>query len=356
MYVPKTVHATCYNWLNKRRLIMESLVPKKLLILRILDILTDYSDCEHRLRQKDIINLLRSQYGIDCERKAIARNIEFLQYAGYDIISDSNGAYISTRKFEPGELRLLIDSVVSNKNVCSTYTKDLVERLTVEGGRHFKNHTKHVINLDDWQKVEDKNFFLKIETLCEAIEKRKKIQFHYLTYSIEKKLVKRREDKYLASPYQLFMKNGHYYLACSFNNHNNLAFLRVDKIEGIENSNEPIFPLSEIKGCENGLNLGLLSNRLPYLYYDNPVKVVFQTTQYVSSMIDMVIDWFGKDVRIQKIENNLKFTVYASIESIKFWLLQFGKYVKVLSPQALCDAIKNDIDEMKNLYNSGEIL
>ena len=72
---------------------------------------------------------------------------------------------------------------------------------------------------------------------------------------------------------------------------------------------------------------------------------------YSENKVNDFLDWFGKDVRIQKIENNLKFTVYASIESIKFWLLQFGKYVKVLSPQALCDAIKNDIDEMKNLYN-----
>ncbi len=58
---------------------MESYEPKKLLILRILEILTEYSDCDHKLRQGDIISLLKVLYGIECERKAVARNIEFLQ-------------------------------------------------------------------------------------------------------------------------------------------------------------------------------------------------------------------------------------------------------------------------------------
>lgn len=66
---------------------MENFEPKKLLILRILQILTEFSDCDHKLRQNDIMSLLRIQYGIECERKAVARNIEFLQMAGYDIVA-----------------------------------------------------------------------------------------------------------------------------------------------------------------------------------------------------------------------------------------------------------------------------
>ena len=97
---------------------MESFEPKKLLILRILEILTEYSDSEHKLRQGNIMNLLRLNYGIECERKAVARNVEYLQDAGYDIVSDKSGTYLAERKFEIGELRLLIDSVLANRNVC----------------------------------------------------------------------------------------------------------------------------------------------------------------------------------------------------------------------------------------------
>lgn len=54
---------------------MENFEPKKLLILRILEILTEYSDAEHKLRQNDVISLLRIVYGMECERKAVALSL-----------------------------------------------------------------------------------------------------------------------------------------------------------------------------------------------------------------------------------------------------------------------------------------
>lgn len=152
---------------------MDNYEPKKLLLIRILEILTEYSDCEHKLKQGDIMRLLKIVYGIECERKAVARNIEFLQQAGYDIENDRTGTYLATRKFEVGELRLLIDSVLSNRNVCKIHSKDLIAKLTAEGGKFFKNYAKHVVNLDDWQKANNAEYFYNIELLAEAIENKK---------------------------------------------------------------------------------------------------------------------------------------------------------------------------------------
>ena len=42
---------------------------KKMLNMLILDILKEYSDSEHRLLQQDIIDLLESNYGMNCERE-----------------------------------------------------------------------------------------------------------------------------------------------------------------------------------------------------------------------------------------------------------------------------------------------
>ena len=49
-------------------------------------------------------------------------------------------------------------------------------------------------------------------------------------------------------------------------------------------------------------------------------------------------------------EGNIRFSVYASPRAMRFWVLQFGKYVKVLQPQSFCDIIKADIAEMQKLY------
>ncbi|MDE6557634.1 MAG: WYL domain-containing protein, partial [Clostridia bacterium] len=330
---------------------MESYEPKKLLILRILEILTEYSDCDHKLRQGEIISLLKVLYGIECERKAVARNIEFLQQAGYDIVSDNSGSYLAEKKFEIGELRLLIDSVLSDRNVCKAHTKELIDKLTREGGKYFKSYAKHVVNLDDWQKNENRDYFYNIELLCEAIEKKVKVEFLTNSYGADKQLHSRREDKSVVNPYQLFLKNGHYYLACNYDKYDNLIYCRIDRISGISLTQLPAKPLSDIKGYENGINLGRLNNTLPYLFEDEPTRIEFTSANYVGNMIDNVIDWFGKDIQITELaDGNIKFSLTASPRAMRFWLLQFGKYVKVLSPLSLVDQIKDDINEMQKLY------
>ena len=59
--------------------------PKKLLIMNILDILRKYSDEEHRLSQKDIAEILKTEYDMTADRKAIRRNILNLMDCGYNI-------------------------------------------------------------------------------------------------------------------------------------------------------------------------------------------------------------------------------------------------------------------------------
>lgn len=332
---------------------MDSYEPKKLLILRILEILTEYSDSGHRLRQNDIISLLKVVYGIDCERKAVARNIEFLQRAGYDIVSDGAGCYLAERKFENGELRLLIDSVLANRNICKSHTKELVAKLAAEGGKYFKNYTRHVVNLDDWQKDERRDYFYNIEILCEAMERGVKVKFIYNVFGADKKLHPKREEPSLINPYQLFLKSGHYYLACNYDKYSNLAYCRVDRITDIALTDEAAKPCTEVDGCDNGINLGKISNRLPYLYEDKPERIEFVTANGAENMVNYVLDWFGGDVQITELDDgNCKFSLVASPRAMRFWILQFGRYVKVLSPQSLVDKIKDDIACMGTLYEN----
>mgnify|MGYP000713069462 CR=1 FL=1 len=58
---------------------MEGLEPKKLALIRIWQILKEYSDYDHPLTQDDIAAHLENDYGIIIERKAISRNISLLK-------------------------------------------------------------------------------------------------------------------------------------------------------------------------------------------------------------------------------------------------------------------------------------
>ena len=330
---------------------MENFEPKKLLILRILEILTEYSDAEHKLRQNDVINLLRTVYGIECERKAVARNVAYLVQAGYDIVSDKTGMYLAVKRFEVGELRLLIDSVIANRNINKRHTKELVGKLAAEGGKYFANYAKHVVNLDEWRKNDGYDYFYNIEVLCEAIDAKRQVEFFYDGYGKDLQKHHRSTEKHFASCYQLLLKNGFYYAALCFDGHDNLAFVRVDKLSDLVLTPRVARPLGLVHGCEQGLNVGKLVNILPYLYSDEPQHVEFVTANGVEHMTDYVVDWFGRDVLVTELsDGNLKFSLTASPWAMKFWLLQFGKRVKVLSPQSLVDDVKAEIEQMRQLY------
>ena len=330
----------------------ENFEPKKLLILRILQVLQEFSDCDHKLRQGDIISLLKVQYDIECERKAVARNIEFLQQAGYDIVTGGDGIYLASRKFEPGELRLLIDSVLSNRNVCKAHTKELIKKLTDEGGKYFRNYAKHVTNLDDWQKDDNRDYFYNIEICCEAIDTERQIAFYYNYFDIDKLRRKNKPEKSTVSPYRLFLKNGHYYLACNYNKHDNLVFIRLDRMSEVEILKCAAKPLKQVENCKDGINLGKIDSFYPFMYADTPTGIEFVTANYAAHMIDNVIDTFGRNIDITDMgDGNYKFALTATPRSMRFWLLQYGKYVKILSPQSLVDQIRSDIAEMSKLYN-----
>ena len=64
---------------------MCAMQPKKLLIMNILDILRKYTDENHRLSQKEIIEILDNEYDMQIDRKSVKRNLMNLIEFGYDI-------------------------------------------------------------------------------------------------------------------------------------------------------------------------------------------------------------------------------------------------------------------------------
>ena len=82
---------------------MDNLEPKKLALIRIIQIFQKYSDCDHPLKQEDIIRLLDEDYGIVIERKAVGRNISLLKEADFKIESGRAGSYLDERDFTDAE-------------------------------------------------------------------------------------------------------------------------------------------------------------------------------------------------------------------------------------------------------------
>lgn len=326
------------------------LEPKKTLIIRILQILEDYSDENHPMKQQDIMNKLEADYGIECERKAVGRNISYLQEMGFDIEVSGRGAYLASRKFENSELRLLIDSVLGSRHINSKYSKQLIDKLAQLGGKNFEGHVKHVYSVADWGKTESKELFLNIELIDEAIEKGKKISFDYLKIGLDKE--PHRSSVRKATPYQLVLHNQRYYLVNLDDKYGNISYLRVDKMSKMKVLKEDGIPLREVEGYKNGIDYSRFSTGLPYMFNDEQVTVRLKCKNF---MTDDMCDWFGDGFTITPLDkNHFTATVTASKQAMLYWVLQYNTNVEILAPDDMRDAVKNMLEETLKMYQTNK--
>lgn len=323
-----------------------SMEPKKNIIMRIYQILEKYTDIERHLTQSEIIDILYKDYGIVCERKAVGRNISFLKEMGFDIESDKSGSYLASRKLDNAELRLLIDSVLCSRNINSANSQQLIDKLISLGTYDFKSFVKHVIYVKDLGKSENKQFFLNIELVDEAIEKGKKIAFMYNKVGLDKRL--HPTNRHTASPYQMILHNQRYYLMLFDDLYGKVSYYRLDKITDMEILSDPLLPIKSVPGYERGIDYRKLVYGMPYMFSDAPVPV---TIKCPDMMADALNDWFGDGYRTKRCEDGYFIaTLTVSEQAMLYWALQYNLNVEVLSPESLRDKLRSTLKDALRMY------
>lgn len=325
---------------------MDNLEPKKLALLRILQILEDETDKEHPYTQAQIIKRLAEKYDITVERKAVGRNLSLLKEAGFGIESTKAGSFFDGRTFEQSELRLLVDSILCSRYINKKHSEDLIEKIVALGGKNFKSHVKHIYSVGKWSKSDNIEFFYNIEIADEAIETAKQITFHYNKFDETARLKK--TYRQIVSPYQMILHNQRYYLMAYNEYWKNMAFYRMDKITDVEILDKPQTPIRSVPGYKNGIDYKDLATSRPYLYADKAEKIVVACDK---ALMDDVVDWFGNGVSVRKgNEGQIVVTLYASKDAMLYWALQYGRRAKVLEPADLVQKIKQTLEDVLKSY------
>ena len=325
---------------------MDNLEPKKLALLRILQILEDETDKEHPYTQAQIIKRLSEKYDITVERKAVGRNLSLLKEAGFGIESTKAGSFFDGRTFEQSELRLLVDSILCSRYINKKHSEDLIEKIVALGGKNFKSHVKHIYSVGKWSKSDNIEFFYNIEIADEAIETAKQITFHYNKFDETARLKKTYCQ--IVSPYQMILHNQRYYLMAYNEYWKNMAFYRMDKITDVEILDKPQTPIRSVPGYKNGIDYKDLAISRPYLYADKAEKIVVACDK---ALMDDVVDWFGNGVSVRKgNEGQIVVTLYASKDAMLYWALQYGRRAKVLEPADLVQKIKQTLEDVLKSY------
>ena len=325
---------------------MDNLEPKKLALLRILQILEDETDKEHPYTQAQIIKRLAEKYDITVERKAVGRNLSLLKEAGFGIESTKAGSFFDDRTFEQSELRLLVDSILCSRYINKRHSEDLIEKIVALGGKNFKSHVKHIYSVGKWSKSDNIEFFYNIEIADEAIETAKQITFHYNKFDETARLKK--TYRQIVSPYQMILHNQRYYLMAYNEYWKNMAFYRMDKITDVEILDKPQTPIKSVPGYKNGIDYKDLATSRLYLYADKAEKIVVACDK---ALMDDVVDWFGNGVSVRKgNEGQIVVTLYASKDAMLYWALQYGRRAKVLEPADLVQKIKQTLEDVLKSY------
>ncbi len=342
--------------------------PKKKLIINILDILEKYTDENHTLSQKEIIEILRDEYSMSADRKSVARNINDLIELGYDIgYSETNrecksvdkktgkvtvrqnnirSDYYLIRDFTDSELRLLVDSLIFSKHIPHSHCKELIEKLEKLSSVHFKAKVKHIATFSQ-SKSNNKQLFSTIDILDEAISKKRQVSFNYCEYGTDKKLHKRKREngevrEYIVNPYQMAAKEGKYYLICNYDKYDDISNYRLDRIVDIKILNTPAKPFSKLKDVKDGsLNLSKYMKEHIYMFSSDNARVKFRIEKFILSD---VIDMFTDDVKFSdETQTQVTVSAYVNEMAMHHFAKSYAPFVTVLSPKSLADKIKDDL-------------
>ena len=344
--------------------------PKKLLIINILDILRKYTDENHRLSLKEIVDTLEREYDMKAGRRAVRRNILDLETLGYNIeytetkrmtpdpkTGELEETYILSdfylvRDFTDGELRLLIDSLLFSKHIPYSQCKELVGKLEGLSSKYFLPRVRHIRTMPD-NSPANKQLFYTIEIIDEAIERERQISFTYNEYGTDKKLHPRKNSDgavrtYIVNPYQMAATNGRYYLIGNYDKYDDVANYRLDRITNIKLLGTPSKPKRDIHGLEHGFDLPRHMMEHIYMFSGESASVTFRMKKYI---INDAIDWFGRDiVFFDETDDEVSAKVTVNQNAMRRWAMQYALHMKVLSPQSLADDVKGDLKAATNGY------
>ena len=311
---------------------------KKGSLLCVLEILSEYSDEDNILTCEQIIQYLRLKYHLDLDRRTIYKNIEMLNGYGYDISihrENGKGYYLRDRLFEKSEVFLLCNAIYSSNFIPTNNTRELIDKILSTQSKYLRKEFNNNRYIDNHLKIENKQFFLNIEMINEAIKLKKSIKFNYMKYDKNKEMVKRRNELYEVYPYYMVYMNEKTYMVCKNVNYDNFSHYRLDRIKDIKIT-ERNFQLP--KSIEEPYEYA--KNKI-YMYGGNEIKITLKCDYKI---LDDILDFFGKSISIRNIdENYFETDVESSDQGMIYFALQYLNFIEVISPFELRNRIKEYI-------------
>ena len=312
-------------------------------------LLKDYTDEKHSLTANEIIELLEKD-GVKTERKTLYKDIALLRDYGVDIIQEKRGRnvvyFIGQRDFELPELKLLVDLVQASKFITKKKSQILIKKLESFASRYEASELQRQLYVSGDNKAENEKIYYNVDMIHSAINENKNITYQYFQWTEDKKKELRHNGKiYKVSPWALLWDHEKYYMVGYDEEAKEIRHYRVDKIINLKLGEESRKGITEFKKY----NISSYTKKTFGMFEGEEVLV---TLRVDNSLSGVIIDRFGKDINIEKVNKN-QFDVQVKVaRSDQFygWILSLGNGIEIIKPKKVREEIIELINQRKQIY------
>ena len=307
----------------------EKQYQEKARLLVLLKMFYELTDEEHTLTNTEILEYLKNN-NVSANMRTIRDDILLLNSFGFDIEtikSRPNRYYWGERTFELPELKLLVDAVSSSRFITEKKSKELAKKLYNFTSKHQRRGIKRNITVTKRVKTDNESIYYIIDTVNEAINKKRKIAFKYTEYSVSGEKVFRNDGEvYELSPYTLFWNDDYYYVIGWSDKHDNISVFRADRLCNTEILKE------KAKKQPKDFNLEDYSKRIFEMYDGESVEVRLECKDELAKYI---VDRFGDKLHTKSDGNGFfEVTVGVSLSpNFYAWVFRFGGDIRILAPK-----------------------
>lgn len=322
---------------------------QKLKILYLAKILLENTDADHDITLQEIIDKL-SANNVTAERKSLYDDIAQLDDFGIKIKKTQYGKtfhyQVVNRDFEIAELKLLADSVAAAKFITEKKSNELIKKIEHLASRHDASKLQRQVYVAGRVKSMNNDIMENVDAIHNAISQNLKISFQYFQWNIKKQPELRRGGaRYVISPWGLSWDDENYYLVGYDSDADMIKHYRVDKMLCIKVENTK----REGRYKFQAVDMAAYAKKMFGMFggEEQMVEIIC-----VNDLAGVMIDRFGKDVRMTKVDD-AHFKVVAKVAASSHfihWVMALGAGAKVIGPAELVEEVRSEIKRLADQY------
>ncbi len=322
---------------------------QKLKLYYLYRILLENTDDEHSITMSEIQKALEA-YGMTADRKSLYDDLEQLSVLGVDVIGAKDGRnysyHVGSKQFEIAELKLLVDAIQSSKFITENKSNALIRKLTGMVSRYEAAQLKRQVMVQGRVKNMNESIYYTVDDVHRAIAENKQIQFEYMKWDLSKKLIPRRDEPYVVSPWALTWDDENYYMIAYDEEADKIKHFRVDKLKSIR-----ILDVKRVgKSSFREFDLARYAKMSFGMFGGEEIRVHIA---FKDEMVGVFIDRFGKDILIhpgpEKGWSEIIVDVALSDQFLG-WIFALGESVKITGPETVVKRFKSELNDRIKAY------